>query len=155
MKMKKILAIDPGSNLSAYVVYDGTKIHKHGIIENLKLEKLIENLKIDFVLVEMFQNYGTKANAGASVFNACRWIGRFEKTSLTKGVGFLLVFRKTIVSHHCGLATANDSKVREAILKKYPKGTKKKPLVTYGLIKDEWQAFALASFYFENLGRLK
>lgn len=148
--MEKIFAIDPGNTESAFVNFQKGKILNHGKIKNHLLEQLLESEPIDICLIEMFQNYGLTANAGASVFEACRWVGRFEGVIRhRKSIKHALVYRKTIVSHHTGTATANDSKVRASLLKKYPKGTTKNPGISFGLVADEWQALALATYYFE------
>ncbi len=98
----------------------------------------------------MFQNYGLKANAGKSIFDSCIFIGRVQKLCEIKKFKCALIERKTVVSWHTGKATGNDSKVREALISKYPKGTSKNQGISYGLKADEWQAFALASYYTEK-----
>ena len=153
----KILGLDPGSNASAFVIWDTEleEILTHGIPNNYLLERLFEEERLvnqgDVVVIEMFQNFGTKANAGASIFYSCIFIGKVLKICERLKVKTLLIPRKTIVSHHTKTVTGSDSTVRKVMLQKFPKGTAKKPGVSYGLKEDEWQALAALSYYLEVL----
>jgi len=151
----KIIAIDPGTKKSGYVIYDGKKIIEHGKIINFELLSVIQKPFLKICAIEQFKNYGKSFSAGESIFEACRWSGRFEQKAQDRNLKVIYVPRKTIVTHHCGLSTRGDSKLREAILRKYPKGTKAQPLVTYGLKADAWQAFALATYVTETLQHFK
>lgn len=157
----KILGLDPGSSESAFVIWDTEleEILNHSIPNNYLLEKLLEEEKLvnqgDVVIIEMFQNFGKKANAGASIFYSCIFIGKVLKICERLKVKTVLIPRKTIVSHHTRTVTSSDSTVRRVMLQKFPKGTAKKPGVSYGLKEDEWQALAAVSYYLEKLENVK
>lgn len=151
-----ILAIDPGTEQSAYVVWDGKKILEKGILENnIMLDRIhgtnggvIGEHNIDHMLIEMIASYGMPV--GKTVFETCVWIGRFYETA-HKAITLELTYRKDIKMHHCGTNRAKDSNIRRALIDKYgEKGTKKNQGVTYGLNKDMWAAFALATYYAET-----
>ena len=77
----RILAIDPGSVESGYVIMDGYKPIEFGKIRNTDLISKIFNMDIDSekrpeaMAVEMIASYGKPV--GKDVFETCVWIGRF------------------------------------------------------------------------------
>lgn len=137
-----VLAVDPGTFQSAYVVYRHENIIDHGTIRNESLldALLSEHLTADRLLVEMVASYGMPV--GAEVFETCVWIGRFLQA--WPGTSSRL-FRREVKLHVCGSPRANDATIRQALLDRFgAPGTKKAPGATYGLKADEWQALALA-----------
>lgn len=147
-----VLAIDPGSEKSAYVVWDGTKICAAHIVPNEELlSSLLFGGTYELVAIEMIQHMGM--SAGASLFTTCVWIGRFHERAQ---VPVRLVYRNLIKFHHCQSARAKDGNIAQALRDKYgEKGTKANPGVTYGLASHTWQAFALATFITETLPERK
>lgn len=156
-----ILAIDPGSEVSAWMLYsivEKTPV-RFDIWDNLNLiyhlEKL-ETFKIaEKCTIEMVACYGMPV--GKDVFETCAWIGRFEQAF---GIdNCIRIFRKDIKMHLCNSMRAKDSNVRQALLDKYPStgggkngiiGTKKSPGPLYGLHDDLWSALAIAITYSET-----
>ena len=146
--MKTILAIDPGSEQSAFLIWENNEIIDKDIIKNDWIITLLKNIDDeDIVLViEMFASYGMPV--GRTVFETCVWIGRFIQTWEGKHE---LVYRKDIKMHLCHTVRAKDSNVRQALIDKYGKpGTKKEPGFTYGVSKDIWSALAIATYYNER-----
>ena len=148
--MKRVLAIDPGTVQSAYVVWDHAHSHidEKGIIPNDQMLVLIQSIQathsID-IAIEMIASYGMPV--GREVFETVLWIGRFMQVSNTVN----LVYRKDIKMYFCGTSKAKDSNIRQAVIDKYGEvGTKKAPGVLYGVSKDIWSAMAIAVFYSEN-----
>ena len=146
--MKPILAIDPGPEKSGVVTWDGAKVHMAKVCPN---DELLTNLAVmderENVYCEWISSYGMRV--GATVFDTCRWIGRFEEAFGGMG-NFRLVKRMDVKLWHTGRGSSKDADVRGALIEKYgPPGTKANPGVTYGLTSHTWQAFALATYVTE------
>jgi hypothetical protein len=147
-----VLAIDPGTHDSAYVVWTDGAIFAAGIEPNETLLRMLQFKEIadlddsDVVAIEMVACYGMPV--GKEVFETCVWIGRFyERCNPVPR----LVYRQQVKLHHCQSARAKDANVSQALRDKYgAKGTKKNPGVTYGLRSHLWQAFAIATFISET-----
>ena len=143
-----ILAIDPGPEKSAWVVYDPDSpepIIQAGIEENddLILRALNEEfeIEVDEVVIEMVASYGMAV--GASVFETCVTIGRFVQ--LFSRLPVSMMYRKDVKMHLCQSMRAKDANIRQALLDRLgPQGTKKAPGKTFGVSKDIWSALAVA-----------
>ena len=140
-----ILAIDPGTYESAYVVWDGRKILAYGKIDNFKMLKLIGDpaWEIDLLAVERIASYGQRV--GQEVFDTCLWTGRFAQMAETNKTEWILIYRMEVKKYLIGSHTAKDADIRRRLLDIVgPQGTKKAPGPTYGIKADIWQALALA-----------
>ena len=145
----KMLAIDPGNEQSAYVVYDTeTKLPvQFGILDNETLKAGLPRLTatVDMFAVEMIASYGMAV--GKTVFDTCVWIGRFIERSQ---IGCTLIYRKEVCLHLCNSPRANDSNIRASIIDLYggskqkAVGTKNNPGPLYGFRKDIWAAMGVA-----------
>jgi hypothetical protein len=153
----KILAIDPGPESSAYVIWDGKTILNSGIVLNEVMREILGGHADCECLIEMVESYGMPV--GRDVFETVFWIGRFYERWvdwLAPIIGrssdhIQRIPRGQIKLHHCHSRRAKDSNIRAALIDKYGKpGTKKDPGVTYGLKEDLWAAFALATFWSET-----
>lgn len=144
-----VLAIDPGTLQSAYVVLCGETICQHGIAENQQLLQMIRSGHFDFaeyLAIEMIACYGMAV--GAEVFRTCVWIGRFEEAW---GGPFSEVLRRDVKLYVCGSPRAKDANIRQAMLDRFgAPGTKRNPGATYGMRKDAWQALAVAVTWTER-----
>ena len=141
-----ILAIDPGSTESAYVLWDGVTVLEKGFLPNQELACLMGDNQA-FVgaqlCIEMISHYGSGMPAGKSVFDTCIWIGRF--TECWNGPDPELILRPTIKTHLCGSARAKDQNVRQALIDRFgAPGVKARPGVLYGVTSHCWAALALA-----------
>lgn len=144
----KILAIDPGSEQSAWVIWDGLKIVDHGKCPNGEIISLLSDRE-DFsepahvVAIEMIASYGMPV--GREVFETCVWIGRFLQTAANRGMPVELIYRREVKLHLCNSVRAKDANVRQALIDKVgPQGKKACPGPTYGIKADEWAALGLA-----------
>lgn len=144
----RILAIDPGSEQSAWVIWDGTKIVDHGKCSNGEIISLLSDRE-DFsdpchiVAIEMIASYGMPV--GREVFETCVWIGRFQQTAENRGMPVKLIPRREVKLHLCNSVRAKDANVRQALIDKVgPRGKKASPGPTYGIKADEWAALGLA-----------
>jgi len=153
---RTVCAIDPGDIQSAFVVWnpDGNgglgEIIVKGIWPNGDVFNwLVDNAgSFDVLAFEMVACYGMPV--GRTIFETVFWIGRFY-TAGAACIERARVTRQTIKNHHCQSMRANDANVRQCLIDKYGEpGTKAKPGITYGLKKDLWAAFALATYWTEN-----
>ena len=151
-----LLAIDPGTTQSAYIVY-GTAFEKKdavlkkGIVENGEMLEMLRDGLLNHdafmrnLYIEMVASYGMAV--GQSVFETCVWTGRFIEAW---GGPFEYVYRKDVKIHLCGHTRAKDSNIRQAIMDRYGSergiaiGTKKAPGPLYGVSKDMWAALGVA-----------
>ena len=102
-------------------------------------------------VVEMVASYGMAV--GASVFETCVWIGRFQEAIAAIGYDPELVYRKDVKLHHCGVTRAKDANIRQALIDRFGggasnggKGSKANPGWFWGMTADAWQACALAVY---------
>lgn len=151
--MTSILAIDPGTMQSAYVVLEDGKLSQFGIVPNeTMLEYVCEQgpFGADVMVVEMVESFGMPV--GKEVFETVFWIGRFcEAWRMESCKLFHRVYRREIKLHLCGNSRAKDANIRQALLDKVgPQGVKKAPGPTYGLKGDMWSALAVAITFVET-----
>lgn len=152
--MTPILAIDPGTERSAFVLLHEGRIVRHGLQENAWLLGFLESYqsKIPHPLlaVEMIASYGMPV--GREVFETCVWIGRFVQAWQPLPVEY--VYRREVKIHLCGSPKAKDANIRQALLDLYgAQGTKKAPGPTHGLRADEWAALGVAETMRDRLAR--
>ncbi len=140
-----VLAIDPGTTQSAYVLFDGRRVLNGAIVENSQLATLIRGGMVgkhDLIACEMVASYGMAV--GREVFETCVWIGRFLEVA-TKPTR--MVYRKDVKMHLCQSMRAKDGNIRQALLDKYGAvGTKKNPGPLYGIKSHLWAALAVADY---------
>lgn len=161
-----ILAIDPGTTESGWVVYDTEKkgIISKGIDLNIDLAEDFRSKDlhfVDFVAIEMVASYGMPV--GATVFETCVFIGRLQEILEQQDLNVDLVYRKEVKICMCGSLKAKDSNVRQAVLDCFPRtgggatpevGTKKQQGPLYGVKSHIWPALALAITYERKLNDL-
>lgn len=154
----RILAIDPGNEQSAALVYDldtqtptwWTKA------PNTEILDVIDDQVVDVMAIEMVASYGMAV--GATVFETCVWAGRF----IERWVGScctapahtepdpIRIFRREVKAHLCGNQRARDTNIRQAIIDWYGPGReravglKASPGPLYGMKADCWSALAVA-----------
>lgn len=155
---KTILAIDPGSEQSAYVLYEAGRILAHGIVPNGAVVDLFgdsfEAFMASDVVIEQIASYGMPV--GREVFDTVFWCGRFYQAAWDAGWRDLHQMpRREVKLHLCQSARAKDANVRQALLDRFggekaAKGCKASPGPLYGLRKDEWQAAALAVAWWDQ-----
>ena len=152
----KILAIDPGTTDSAYVLMNDDYTIKNRNFYKFKNELVLKTIK-DIggiyddgmtVVIEMVASYGM--GVGQEVFDTCVWIGRFTQAAIDAGCPVHYVFRMEEKMTLCHNSKARDSNIRQALIdrfarfdKKNGKGTKKNQDVFYGFSKDIWAAYAV------------
>jgi hypothetical protein len=146
--MTRILAIDPGTLRSGWMLYD-TKTERPVEFGRWDNEALIVDLRshakpCDVAVIEKVESFGMAV--GKEVFATVWWYGRF--TEALHPTPVILISRKRVAGTICGNARANDSNIRTALLDRFggsdAKGTKKNPGPLYGVANDVWSSLALA-----------
>ena len=153
--MSIILAIDPGPEKSAWLIYNSeTKLpEKFNINEN---RYLMYNLpSADEMVIEMVASYGM--SVGKSVFETCVWTGRFiQEWLVEQGKEAVKIYRHQVKMHLCNSMRAKDSNIRQTLIDKFSPtgggkcpqiGTRKQKGPLYGITKDLWSALAIAVTY--------
>jgi hypothetical protein len=155
-----ILALDPGFEQTAWLIYDTIK-KQIQFAEMKPNQEIVDSFKAnsnavsyDVVACEYIQSQGMPV--GKSVFETCLWIGAFWGTCPIK---LERIYRSEEKMHLCGSMRAKDSNIRQALIDKFPAtgggkckqiGTKKKPGPLYGISGDLWSALAVAVTYAET-----
>lgn len=145
----RILAIDPGSEQSAWLLWDGA-VRGFGIQPN---DELLANLyrrslgAIDRVVIEKIESYGMAV--GAEVFATVHWAGRF--TEAARPISVVQLPRRAVKLAICGDSRAKDANIRQALLDRFggarAVGRKADPGPLYGISRDVWSALAIAVTY--------
>lgn len=160
-----ILAIDPGPEESAFVVYqaEGCRVLNKGKGDNAIIKRLLQSrneVVPDVLVIEQVKNYGSAMSE--SCLETCVWTGRFiEAWERWENDGSCCrIPRKTIVALLCENPRAKDAVVRQALIDKFAGlyglrakevvGTKKNPGPLYGFKGDEWSALAVAVAWWER-----
>lgn len=148
----KLLAIDPGNTLSAYVVMGDD--YKPILHDKLANDTLLAHIQTDFhergltdLAIEMVACYGMPV--GKEVFETCVWIGR-----LLQATDYIpakqLIYRKDEKMNLCHSMKAKDGNIRQALIDRFgPVGTKKNQGFFYGFSKDQWTAMAVGTTYLD------
>lgn len=142
--MSPLLAIDPGTTHSGYVVIDSDGVQLSGVAENSEMFELIAAHGSN-IAIEMIASYGMAV--GREVFETCLWIGRFMQAAGPDRVR--LVYRKDVKMHLCGSPRAKDANIRQALIDRWggkaeAVGTVKKPGPLYGVKSHAWAALGVA-----------
>ncbi len=149
----RILAIDPGSEQSAFVLFDGARILEHGIVENAELlDRIHQRLfgSPEFMtVIEQIESFGMAV--GRSTFETVFWSGRFAEASPQ----FDRVPRSEIKLHLCQSKRAKDGNVRQSLMDRFggdgAKGTKKNKGPLYGIASHTFSALAVAVTFWDRI----
>jgi hypothetical protein len=138
-----ILALDPGTTESGWVLFDGTTVADSGVSDNHDVLRWVQaGQDAELLAIEMIANMGMAV--GKSTFDTVRWIGRFQQ-AWREPEAVRFVFRHQVKQHLCGSQRAKDPNIRQALLDAIgPQGTKSKPGPTYGVKSHAWAALAVA-----------
>ncbi len=149
--MSHVIAIDPGPELSALVMWDGTWIAFHTHKPN---EEIIARLALfrksnsgTGCVIEQVASFGMPV--GAEVFETVYWSGRFAEAYGAERVH--RIPRMQVKMHLCHSSRAKDGNIRQALIDRFGKpGTKSAPGVLYGIKNDLWAALALAVTWWDQ-----
>lgn len=159
-----VLAIDPGSVESAWVLLDEGSPEPAVVVHNkvpngTVLGTLRAMAEVGFaerdpvVVIEWMTPRGMPTSADE--FETLYWIGRYAEAA--DYAGFRAVVRlprAEVKLTICGSARANDANIIVALKDRFggaaAKGTKAAPGPLYGIRADEWQALALGLAYLQR-----
>ena len=117
--MTNILAIDGGPEKSGYVwLRDGVP-WQWGWLDNEDLREELFDWRINYdahLVIEDVSHYGKNISVGNDVFQMVRWTGRFEEAW---GGSTTYIKRPTIKTAICGVASAKDKDVRQALIDRF------------------------------------
>lgn len=114
-----ILAIDPGTEKSGWVLYDGVRPIRFGWDDNSRVRSLIRSGEgeFDLLIIEQVPTYGSGMAVAAEIYNTCYEIGRFiecdPRYGFDKDKHF--VTRTAAKVHVCGTPRATDANVACAL----------------------------------------
>ena len=143
-----VMAIDPGTEMSGWVVWDGKLILKSGESKNEDLKAMLDHICTQttdgLLVIEWITGYGIPA--GRETFETCRWVGRFEE----KWPGPVYLLPRQKVKQH--FQALNDKFIRQALIDRIgPQGTKKNPGPLFGITGHKLSALAVAVAYYDML----
>ena len=112
----RVFAIDPGPTKSGWCLLESEMLTftptDWGWDDN---DVLITEMHADATLViEDIGNYGMAV--GRDTFDTCKWMGRFDQAHTTDAI---FIPRPTIKTHLCGVASAKDGNVRQALIDRF------------------------------------
>lgn len=143
-----VLAIDPGPEQSAYVVWDGLNFQAMEILPNDDLLSILRtgHTRAQVLAIEQIKSYGKAVSD--TIFNTVFWSGRFvEAWNWNRKLPWHRIPRMEIKMHLCHAANVKDSNIRCALIDRFEPGLKPKERpkgILKGLAGDTWAAFALA-----------
>lgn len=162
----RILAIDPGTEKSAYCMMTETpSVISAADVDNDTVLRLVEEGDYDQMVIECMEarNLSTAGQAiGRSTYETCIWIGRYMQVAMQRGKPIMRVYRSEEKSLLIptkknrlpplpeGIGNTTDAKIRASLIarfakhdKKNGKGTRHDKDVFYGFQGDMWAAFAV------------
>lgn len=137
----KILAVDPGTIQSGYVLFDG-RVLQSGVMPNEDVLRIIADDRSDMLAIERIVSYGNVV--GDETFQTVHWAGRFQQAWACPDEVRLI--RRLDVKKALGLmGSAKDKDVLAALLAQIgPRGTKAAPGPTHGVSSHAWAALGVA-----------
>lgn len=156
----RLIAIDPGTEKSAWVVYPpiGQRL-QFSIDENcvllFKLRNLCNNeAYVDTLAIEMVACYGMPV--GRETFETVLWTGRFVEAW---GGPWHKVYRRDVKLHLCNSARATDANIRRALIDRFGPGdakaigNKKSPGPLYKVASHVWSALSVGVYWADRVER--
>lgn len=151
----RLLSIDPGNTLSAWMILDDGVPQRFGKYDNELLLELIYDKfgGVDQMAIEMIESFGMAV--GKEVFQTCVWTGRFIEAWNIKGFPWTAVTRKEVKMHLCNSMRAKDANIRQALIDRFGGkgaaiGRKKTPGPLFGVSADVWSALAVGITFLET-----
>lgn len=152
-----VLGLDPGTEKSACVIWDGQSVTYHFEGPNTDVLSWLRAFVGNAVLViEKIESYGMAV--GESTFTTVFWSGRFAEAWSPQR--FEQLGRRHVKQHLCHTARATDSNIRQAILDRFGGekaiGRKATPGPLYGIKGHEFAALAVAlTWYDQHAGQIR
>lgn len=138
-----VLAIDPGTHQSGYVVYISKGgVIATGVVDNHELLDIIRASDADMLAIEKIVSYGRAV--GQETFDTCEWTGRFRQVWPTPDE--TVAVTRLQVKKFLGLkGSATDADVNKRVRDVCGQpGRKGSEGPTYGVKSHAWAALAVA-----------
>lgn len=161
--MTSVVAIDPGTEQSAWVTFDGTNVLAHGIESNEALRLRFgrdtwssDGFAADVLLSVVFESIESYGMAvGREVFETVFWTGRLFQSAHRISTHVERMPRKAVKLHLCESSRAQDTNIRAALLDRF--GGKEKAIgrkaaqgPLYGIKSHEFAALAIAVTWWDQ-----
>lgn len=137
-----VIAIDPGPEKSAVVIWNGTAPSLLRYAANQEILALLRTWAASGspCIIEKIASYGMAV--GEEVFETVYWSGRFAEAYGAERVH--RITRGQVKMHLCHSMRAKDGNIRQALIDRFGKpGTKKAPGALFGVSGDLWAALAV------------
>jgi len=153
--MAQIIAIDPGTVKSGYVILNGKHVVSGAVMPNKELRSYLMTVccDLDRCVIEMIASQGMAV--GIETFETCVWIGRFMEVFGDARCD--RIYRRDVKLYLCGSSRAKDPNVWQAVLDRYGAtkalavGKKKSPGPLFGVTSHQRQALAVGVCWLEGL----
>ncbi len=148
-----VFAIDPGTDQSAFVIWNGQRVIEHAVILNDALLSYFDKYGTfytsDILAIEKIESFGMPV--GKEVLRTVLWSGRFIQACVSQLKPFVEVTRREVKLHICGHSRATDANIRCALIDRFgPPGKKASKGLLYGLKGHEYAALAVAVTYYDQ-----
>lgn len=154
----KVFAIDPGSSVSGFVIWDGNVLERSGVREN---DELLFDLPcdVDVCVIEDTEAHPqfTKTKhpyIPKQVIATQRLVGRYQQAWYHHAGSMPVMLSRRDIRKHLNAnkrGRTPDSQVIEALTNRIGgKGTKAEPGPLYGIKSHAWQALAVAVTYLDQ-----
>lgn len=148
--MQKIIAVEPGSLKSAYVVIVDGKPIASAILPNEELFEYLRNVKGEYIcIMELLPVAGIPF--AEHIFRTCVWLGKFEAAAEMQGMHTTYVGRTEAAYNLCGKGDATVKMIRRALIRRFAthdkntaRGTKSNPDTLYCVNYEAMMALAYA-----------
>lgn len=156
-----VLAIDPGSSDSAWVLCNGMNIIAKAKEDNHEAIKSFNSILSEKDNVEIVIEYPAPRGQPmyTQIVDTIFWIGMFVHATVGDKGKYTRIDRKDVKMHLCGNTKAKDGNVRAALLSRYPAsgggkigqiGIKNNPGPLFGVSNDIWAALGVAITFMED-----
>lgn len=145
----KLLAIDPGPTMSAYVLLHNGQPAQFAKLPNPQIITTLQQSTATHHVIEMVQSFGMAV--GKDIFETAFWSGRFYQIQPNSTYR---LYRSDIKMHLCHSMRAKDPNIRQALIDRFGGsaaiGSKRHPGPLHGISGDCWAALAVAITFFDT-----
>ena len=146
----EILGVDPGSEKSAYVWWNGKEILEKGIVPNENMFRILDTIwhvclpKNHANITLAIESMVHIEKGGKAIIHTLLWAGQFYR-AWEGEKAFVERYKVTLALTGKNPSKESDKLVREALMRRFATG------LTHGLKSHLWQAFGLCVYYMDHL----
>lgn len=150
-----IIAIDPGTTQSAFMLMARGKIMSKDIVSNTRVRYWLGDTgRVDDNVCLTIEGMACQGMAvGKETFDTVMWIGRFIESWSRRGGKWGIIYRPDVKMHLCHSMRAKPPHIRQALIDRFGPGKRKAiglkatPGPLYGVSSHLWSALAIAVTY--------